>query len=209
MYDILTADMLREISLFVLTKANWLLNFNSNTTNKEIIDMLIDEEGKLVYSCRGLGERPAASVLCFNWDANEVKMSLSCPGLKYQSMYVMVVDGYVFDPINRILGVMIPSWAHSQCYGLVLNEDKSDKITPLMAKWLVDSYVSVPVAALATFEGLEQVGLQVNVYDVECLYKNGQKPSYATKPLGFVHNILDEKKDAVVNAMRDLYHAKE
>lgn len=197
--DRLTQFDLMEIATHMMKYTERFIVHNNTITSKDLCKLFV-RDGKLDYELRSHQNKIEVKLLCFTYGGMQGLMRSKCNSeQQYQELYVILLDEYIFDPFNRMLGICIRSWVKSHDDMLFLESEYSDKISTYVAKQFVENYVTVSGRSLETLDDLADYNLRADIVTIQSdTYKIGD---YAKE--FFIHPICNKSFHEMTYYLRD------
>lgn len=184
---VLTQLDLLEISTYMMTYTERFIIHNEKITSYNLCKLFI-KGGKLDYIIKRTQHRPEAKLLCFTLGGvNSVMRSKYNKNERYNELYVILIEDYIFDPFNRMFGILIKPWTRSHEDFLCLEVEYSDKISTAVARELVYAYATVSSKSLETLDNLLDYDLKADTVTIEA---NGYSVNNCEKEF-YIHPLCD------------------
>lgn len=189
---VLTRLDLLEISTYMMTYTERFIIHNEKITSYNLCKLFI-KGGKLDYNIKRTQHQPEAKLLCFTLGGvNSVMHSKCNKNERYSELYVILIEDYIFDPFNRMFGVLIKPWARSHEDFLCLEVEHSDKISTAVARELVYAYATVSSKSLETLDNLFDYDLKADTVTIEA---NGYSVNDCEKEF-YIHPLYDGRLES-------------
>lgn len=183
----LTQLDLMEISTYMMTYVERFIIHNETITSFNLCKLFV-KDGRLDYVIKRTQQRPEVRILCFTLGGVGSLMHSKCDKDRvYEELYVLLLGNHIFDPFNRMFGILIKPWVKSHEDLLFLEADYSDKVSTAIAKELVESYVAVSGRSLETLDNLADYGLKADIVNIP---SNTYKLGDCAKEF-FIHQLYD------------------